>query len=849
MMKNVAYRGSGSFHFGRRLYSSLPSSAQVVVIGGGISGSSTAYHLTTNHNITDVVVLEQNRITSGTTWHAAGLVTAFKGDEIGEEMVNYSIKLYSSLKDDLGQSSVGWHNTGSLLIARTPQRFQQLKRGMVGLRMTEAREVSGDEAATIHPFIDPSVVHGAVYLPNDGIVNPADVCSYLMNSARKNGVSLYENCRVTGFTKDENNRIKSVITTLGEIKCEDVLITCGMWTPQIAALAGAHVPMSVAPHQYVLTEKVKGMSNKYPVVRDFDSGVYIKPEVGGFLVGEFDQYQDYVWHRVDPITGHVPHDVQFEVLAEVEEKSENGLSGAMELMPVLEETGIKSSLHGPDAHSMDHHPILGQVPHFDNLFVAAGFNSTGIALGGGTGKAMAEWISTHQQPTSFTYDFWEMDIRRYYPEFSTNYEWLKARAAEGYRKNYKIHWPHEEFETARNQKLSALHSVLYHQGAVFGQAFCWERPNWFAKEGEKRTYEYSFNHLENSWFKSKEREYYGCRENVAIFDMSSFGKLRISGKDAKDALSWLCSNNVDRKIGSTIYTQMLNPFGGIESDITFSRIGEEEYYAVTGAGTVVRDHHYISKHVPSNLHRLVVEDVSHQFSVLAVMGPKSREVLEEVTTTDLRNEWFPFGTTQLMKIDKCDVRAIRVSYVGELGWELHVPVAHAEKVYHAIKDAGKKHHIIDAGYKAINAMRIEKRFVHWGHDVTPKDTPLDCGLPFNSKVDFCGKQELLRLKTLPRFKKFLSFSTKDVLPSLWGREKIYRNGEPVGWLTSGDFSHHLQRPLGLGYVHTKENQPIDADWLKSGEYQLEIMGEKYPANIHLKPVYDPKGTKMKQDKG
>ncbi len=917
----------------------LPKSVDVVVVGGGIAGSSAALALASAGK--QVLVLEQNRLTSGSTWHAAGLVAQLKHSEAMVAMAKYSRDMYAGLEAE-GEYPIGWHQTGSLGISRGPVHWQQLQRGAQLLADANIEYSTSDDyrvALEAHPLLEGLVssLHegqerekdlftGAVFTPTDGIVNPSDACMAIVSLARKAGARFVEHCGVTELLLKEKNKsrlvdsVTAVRTTCGqEIFCENVILACGQWTKQLAAQAGVTVPTAIVPHEYAIFDRIQGVSNKLPVVRDYMRKIYIKPEVGGLMVGAFEYPHTDMPPKVaqrNAAGGLVPADAADELYEESLDKLALGLESAMELAPQLGEVGIKQWVHGPDTHSVDHDPILGRAPFFNNLFVATGFNSQGIQTGPGVGAALATWVlhgnPSHPSGPFEGVDFSTCDVRRFHPPSVRNSDWTTARALEGYAKEFGEHPPLEQWESGRGVRLSELHQETESAGAVFGSIGIagWERPLHYEQPTHRvgddkslwRIEKLSFDHRACGWLPYVEREHKSARESVALFDLSSFGKISVSGTQATRLLDWCMSSNVPGNTNSqriVNYTQMLNDNGGIESDLTAVQLDQsgQEFYLVTGAATCTRD----LDHLRHEAHLMgltasdvKIEEITDQHAVLALMGPQSRAILSklvlgsasggdnvESTTINkdgechplLSNESFPFGSMRELFLDLsrlpssdmsekvASVRALRVSYAGELGWELHIPRTNAKQVFAALKLAASTEYGIDlplAGYRALlECLRIEKAYVHFGHDVTPKDSPLEAGLGFVSAsklktgAPFKGREALLEQKAKGVSRRLVTFSVDRPDVSLWGHEGIYRDGKRVGHITSGGvgFSANEGRAIGMGYVENRDAdqglRKASKTWINEGTYELAIGGEMIPAKVHFSPIWDPKGSRAR----
>jgi len=810
----------------------LPAQAEIVVIGGGVVGCSTAYHLARDHR-RDVVLIEQNRLTSGSTWHAAGLVGQLRSSASITQLLRRSVALYSRLEAETGLAT-GWKMTGCLRLAMEQERMVEFRRLATTARSfgMDMHIVSPAEVKRMWPLINVDDLVGASFTPSDGQASPSDVTMALAKGARMNGARLVEGARVTGFGF-QNGRIVRVETDKGSIDCDKVVNCGGLWARQIGALAGVNVPLQPMKHQYIVTDIVPGLARDAPTLRDPDRRTYFKEEVGGLVIGGYEP-NPQGW-----TTGDVPSDFAFRLFDDDFAHFEPHLVHAMARVPALEKVGVKRMIHAPESFTADGNFILGRAPECGNFFVGAGFNAFGIASGGGAGWALAAWVVEDEAPL----DLWAVDIRR----FSTLHAdrgWLLARVTEATAKHYAIAYPYEEFSSGRPRLVSPLYERLKARGAVFGQKLGWERANWFAPPGVEPKDVYQMGR--QNWFEAVGEEHRAARERVAIFDQSSFAKFEIVGKDAEAALSRLCAGDPARPPGRLIYTQMLNSRGGIECDLTIARIAEDRYFLVTGTGFRTHDAAWIEEHVPPGSDARL-EDVTEARATLALMGPWSRKLLQRVTDDDLSNAAFPFAHVREISVAGRPALALRITYVGELGFELHMANAEAPHIFDALVSAGADLGVTLAGYRAIESLRLEKGFRAWGADITPNDNPYEAGLGFAVSLrearDFIGRSALLAQRDSPLKKRLATFVCDDESVVLVGRETILRNGEPVGYLTSGGFGYTIGRPIGLGYVRRAEG--VDDDWALSGRYELVVAETPTPCRISFAPLYDPEGARSK----
>jgi 4-methylaminobutanoate oxidase (formaldehyde-forming) len=810
----------------------LPSHARAVIIGGGIIGCSVAYHLT-KHGWKDVVLLERKKLTCGTTWHAAGLVRGMLYSGNLTKLARYSIELYRKLEAETGQAT-GLKQNGSISIATNEERWDELRRGasLAHAFGVEAEPISPKQVAEKYPLLNVSDLVGAIFFPNDGQCNPADTAMALAKGARMGGAKIFEDTRVAAVLTQEG-RVTGVRTEDGHEIKSDVVVNCGgMWAREIGLMAGVNVPLHAAEHFYVVTEPMDVPSN-LPVLRDQDACAYYKEDAGKLLIGAFEPgAKPWGMNGISP-------DFCFDELPEDFDHFQPILEGAIHRVPKLGETGIRKFFNGPESFSPDQRYLLGEAPELKNFFVAAGFNSIGIQSGGGAGMALAAWIAEGHPP----FDLRHVDIRRMMPHQNRR-TYLYDRVSEALGLLYAMHWPYRQFETARGIRRTPLYQRFQENGACFGEVAGWERPNWFAPKGVEPKYQYSFKR--QNWFAYCGEEVKATREKVGLYDQSTFAKFRVRGPDAEAQLQRICASDVGGAPGRAIYTQWLNERGGIEADLTITRIAEEEYWVVTAAVTAVRDLHWLTRHIEPGA-KVTIDDITNAYAVIGVMGPNARALLQPLTEADLSNEAFPFGANREINIGHATVRATRISYMGELGWELYVPAEFAVGVFDTIAAAGGSHGLKLCGMHAMDVCRIEKAYRHWGHDITDEDTPLEAGLGFavawDKNVNFIGRDALLKQKGQKLPKRLLQFALENPEPLLYHNEPIYRNGERVGHTTSANYGHHLGRAIAMGYVHNEAG--IDAAWVASGKWEIEVGLKREPAKASLKPMYDPTSARMK----
>ncbi len=810
----------------------LPTQAQIIVIGGGIIGCSTAYHLARDHKA-DVLLLEQGQLTSGSTWHAAGLVGQLRASASITRVLKYSVELYKGLAAETGLET-GWKMTGCLRLATNPDRWTEYRRLATTAKSfgMEMHLISPEEVRRMWPLMDVSDLVGASWLPTDGQASPSDITQSLAKGARMHGARILENVRVTGL-RLSGNRITHVETDQGVIACEKVVNCAGQWARQVGALAGINVPLQPVKHQYIITDRIDGLASDAPTLRDPDRRTYFKEEVGGLVMGGYEP-NPQPW-----TTGDVPGDWQFRLFDDDYDHFEQHMEQAIARVPALAHAGVKRMINGPESFTPDGNFILGPAPECANMYVGAGFNAFGIASGGGAGWVLAQWVATGEAPL----DLWVVDIRRF-SDLHRDRDWVMARTCEAYGKHYTIGYPHEEYESGRPRIVSPLYDRLKAQGAVFGSKLGWERPNWFAPAGVEPRDIYAMGR--QNWFAHVGAEHAVVRNAVGVFDQSSFAKYEISGPGACAALDWICAGAVSKPAGRVTYTQLLNTRGGIEADLTVTRLDDSLFYVVTGTGFRTHDLAWIRDHLPGGA-PVRLRDVTEEWGTLSLMGPGSRAVLAAVTRDDVSNATFPFGHARVIEVAGVGLRALRITYVGELGWELHVPLAGMARVYDALMDAGAAHGIRPVGYRALESLRLEKGYRAWSSDITPNDTPLEAGLAWAVKLGtatpFLGRAALEAARAKPLGKRLAGFLIADPAAVLVGRETILRNGEPVGYLTSGGYGYTLERGIGYGYV--RHAAGVSDEFLLSGRYELVVANELVPAEIGLQPFFDPAHVRVK----
>ncbi len=807
-----------------------PDRARVVVIGGGVIGCSTAYHLA-EQGWTDVLLLEQGTLSCGTTWHAAGLVGLLRASESGTRLVQYSSDLYSRLEAETGLGT-GYRQCGGLIVARTEDRMVQLRRTAATAAAfdLDCAMLTPEEAQERWPAIAIDDLLGAIWLPDDGRANPTDLTLALAKGARMRGVRIEERVRVLGVNttgEGRARRVTGVRTDQGDVEAEVVVNCAGQWAKALGDQVGVSIPLHSAEHFYVVTDAVAGVHSDLPVLRDPDGYIYVKEEVGGLVVGGFEPVAK-PW--VAP--SEIPYPFEFQLLEEDWEHFSVLMESAMRRIPALEQTGIRKFYNGPESFTPDNQFLLGEAPGLRGYFVGAGFNSVGIASAGGAGRALAEWIVAGEPSMDLT----SVDVRRFAP-YAGDEAWLRSRVAEILGLHYAVPWPNREPETARGVKLSPLHERVAAAGACFGTRNGWERPLFFAAAGETPALDYGWDRPD--WQARSSAEQVACRTAVAVFDQTSFSKYTINGPDALSSLQWICANDVDVPVGGAVYTPWLNARGAYESDVTVTRTGSREFLVVSSAATTVRDLAWLDDHFPAGAD-VTVADRSEDFAVLGVMGPASPVLLGRLGAQGLGDAEFPFATSRLLALSGAEVRATRMTYVGELGWELLVPGDDALTVFDALHDAGGDLGLADAGYSAIESLRLEKGYRAFGRELTPDYTPVEAGLVFATALDghkdFLGRAALAehreRLRGGGSRRRLVSLVVDDGSATLWGGELVLRNEEPVGQVTSAAYGATVGSCVGLAYV--RRDEPVTAAWLAAGGFEVDLAGARVPVTASLK---------------
>ncbi len=810
----------------------VPAQAEYVIVGGGIIGLSVAYHLT-KLGIRDVVLFERDQLTCGTTWHAAGLVTQLRASENMAKLAQYTAGLFRELEKETGQQT-GFRQCGSITVATTAARLEELRRGASMGRSfgLEVEMIDAAEARRRAPLLDVGDVLGAAWIPSDGTTNPVDTARAFATGARMGGARILERTPVTRVIVDEG-QITGVEAGGVTVRCEKLVLCGGMWTRQLAADLDWTVPLHAAEHFYVVTESVAGLAPHTPTVRDLDGCFYAKEDAGKMLVGFFEP-MGKPWGM-----DGIPEKFSFDSLPDDLEHIEPFLANAVRRMPALADVGYQLVFNGPESFTPDNRFLLGPAPHTRGLFVASGFNSCGIESSGGAGKVVAEWMSTGL-PAG---DYWEMDVRRAMP-FQRNRRYLRDRTGEAVGLLYALHRPHKSPETARGVRRSPLHDRLLSAGAKFGEAAGWERAQWFGTADGQPFARATFGREE--WFDCSGVEHRATREGVTLFDQTSFAHLLVQGTDALPLLQRVSTNDLDVPVGRVVYTPWLNERGGMESDVTIARLAESEFLVVTAGVQKVRDFAWLRRHAAGS-GNACISDVSSGYTTLSIMGPRSRELLSRVSPADLSDTAFPFGSVREIEIGYALGLAFRMTFVGELGWELHLPTEQTLGVYEALVAAGRDVGLQHAGYVALNTLRLEAGYRDWGADISDEDSPLDAGLGFtiawNKDAEFIGRRALESRRDRPMTRRLVQIACCDPAPLPFGAEPVWRDGALVGYLRSGGYGHTLGRGVGMGYLNCVDG--VDVDWLESGRFELELAGQRYPALASLRAFYDPTRTRVR----
>lgn len=810
----------------------VPKKARVVIVGGGVSGCSVAYHLA-KLGWRDIVLLERKQLTCGTTWHAAGLIGQLRASINMTRLAKYSADLYVKLEEETGVAT-GMRQCGSITVALTEARKEEIYRQASLARAfdVDVQEVGPEEVLAMYPHLNISDVKAAVHLPLDGQCDPANIAMALAKGARMNGAQVIEGVKVTAITSADG-RVTGVDWQQGEETgsiAADMVVNCGgMWGRDLAAQSGVTLPLHACEHFYIVTEAIKDLP-RLPVLRVPDECAYYKEDAGKMLLGAFEPVAK-PWGM-----NGISEDFCFDQLPEDFDHFEPILEQAVNRLPLLASAGIHTFFNGPESFTPDDSYYLGEAPEIKGYWVAAGYNSIGIVSSGGAGFALAQWMNDGEPP----FDLWDVDIRRAQP-FQKNRHYLRERVTESLGLLYADHFPYRQKATARGIRRSPIHEQLKAHGAVFGEMAGWERANWFADDGQEREYHYSWKR--QNWFDNQKREHMAVREAAGLFDMTSFGKIRVEGRDALAFLQKLCANEMNVEPGRIVYTQMLNRRGGIESDLTVTRLSDTAFLLIVPGFTLQRDLAWLRRHLGDEF--VVITDVTAGESVLCLMGPNARDVLQAVSPNDFSNEAHPFGMAREIEIGMGLARAHRVTYVGELGWELYVSSDQTAHVFETLMQAGADHGLKLCGLHTLDSCRIEKGFRHFGHDITDEDHVLEAGLGFavkTKKGEFIGRDAVLTKREEGLSRRLVQFQLKDPEPLLFHNEVVVRDGEIVSIITSGNYGHHLGGAIGLGYVPCAGES---ADDVLASTYEIEIAGKRHAAIASLKPLYDPGSLRVR----
>jgi glycine cleavage system aminomethyltransferase T/glycine/D-amino acid oxidase-like deaminating enzyme len=807
----------------------IPNDADVVVVGGGIVGCSLVYHLA-KAGAKNILLLEKHQIGSGTTWHSAALVTVLRGSPTLAALARYSAKLYASLEQETGQAT-GWRQNGHMTIAASKDRLESLRHSVSAARSfdLDVQMITPSDIAAKWPLLNAADLHGALWSPSSGQTNPTDTCQALLKGARALGARIVENMPVEGF-EISNGELKGVRTKTGIVRCGKAVISSGLWSRQVAGMAGVAAPLYACEHLYMLTDSIPGVTPSLPAIRDSDAYLYIREDVGGLLVGCFEPNpKPLPLERLPANSAYVLFEEDWDHFGPM-------MQNAVNRIPALESAGMRTFINGPESFTLDGAPLVGESPEVRGLFVAAGMNSSGVVYGGGVGHALAEWITTGRP----SMDLWTVDVRRYARADNT-LKGLSERIPEVLAKHFEIPWPGSDYETLRGVRRTPLHSALEAKGAHFTQRAGWERPAWFAV-GAPPPLTPSYG--PQAWFPLWRDEHIAARETAAIFDQTPFSKLLLQGRDSEAFLQSICANDLAGPVHSVTYTPLLNQDGGIESDLTVTRLAEDSFLLVTGSQQATRDSHWLRSHFEPG-ENLSLADVTSAYAVIGVCGPQSRELLSRVSPTDFGNESFPFQTAQPIEIGYATALAIRVSFTGELGWELYVPCEFAVSVFDALSQEGATLGLRLAGVNAMSSLRIERGFRSWGHDIGPTVSPLESGIGFAvdfKKPQFIGRDALLRQKELGISRRLLSFvfDTPEAFPN--HHEPIYRDGQRCGSVTSASFGHTLGRAVALGWVNSG---PVDPSGIAHSRFEIEVADRRHSVTAHVRPPVDPAGLRMR----
>ena len=810
--------------------SGLPSHSEVVIIGGGVVGCSIAYHLAEKD--IQVTLIERKSLTCGTTWHAAGLVGQLRATKNLIKMAKYSTNLYRALneKDDL---SAGFLINGSISIAENDGRVEEMSRGATMGRSfgLDIENISIDQIKKRYPLLDMKHVKGAWFLPQDGQINPVDITMCLAKEARRMGANIIEKNKVIAIEQN-GNKVTKVVTEMGDIACDKIVISAGMWSREVGKLCGVSIPLHACEHFYAVTEYSNDIPKNLPVLRNPDAQIYVKEDAGKLLIGAFEK-KAKPWGM-----NGIPEDFEFDSLPNDMDHFGPILMEAMDRLPILNDIGIKTYFNGPESFTPDDRYYLGKIPYKDNIFVSTGFNSIGIQSAGGVGKVMAEWISNDRNKM----DLWDVDVSRVL-DFQDDTEYLRERSSESLGLLYAVHWPFYQFETSRNKIQTTLYDQLKREGACFGEVAGWERANWFTSDNQKPEYEYSYG--KQNWYENVKQECNAVRNDVGLFELSSFSKFIIQGKDTVKFLNYMCVSEMNVSVGKIIYTQMLNCDAGIESDVTFTRLNEENFMLVTSPTSHNKDYNWLIVH--SKNYDVQIKDVTKEYGCLSIMGPNSREHLQKICNEDISNENLKFGFSKMLNINGAECILNRITYVGELGFEIYIPSDKTSEIFERLYAKNGSGSVKLAGYHALNSLRMEKGYLHWGHDIGIEENPFEAGVGFcvnfNKESPFLGQAALEKKKDSATKKRKINFALSNNGLFMYHNEPILFDGKIVGEITSGMYGFYLDKSLGMGYISASDSCSIE-EMISLQKFEIEIAETKYKADGSIKCFYDPGRKKI-----
>jgi glycine cleavage system aminomethyltransferase T/glycine/D-amino acid oxidase-like deaminating enzyme len=808
----------------------IPSQAQVVIIGGGVGGCSIAYHLT-KMGWKDVVILERHELTAGSTWHSAGLVGQLRSDANLTRMMYYSTDLYRQLKDETGVDT-GWREVGGLRLASSPERMEDIKR-MVGMARSFGMPMdllSPKQAQAMFPLMSIEGVVGAAYTPNDGMIDPTGLTNALAAGAKSRGARIFQDTDVEAI-RVEKGAITEVVTNRGTIKTEVVVNAAGQWGGEVGKMVGLFLPVVPMAHLYIITKPIPGVEHDIPTLRDPDLLVYWREEVGGLVTGGYERNPEPFGLR------GIPKDFKYQLLPPDWDRFAPLMENSIKRVPAVETAEIIQLLNGPEGFTPDGEFLLGPTS-VKGFWVACAFCAHGLAGAGGIGKVMAEWIvEGHPE-----WDMWRLDVRRFGPNYASQ-DYTLARTIETYSQYYDIHYPGEERMTGRGQRLSPTYYRLRDLGASFGEKFGWERPNWFKPyEGLARHGHEPKGWARHNWSRAIGYEHLKTRETAGLFDETSFNKFEVRGPGALAFLNYVCANNIDQPVGTVIYTQCLNPRGGIECDFTVTRLAEERFLIITGTAFGEHDRSWLRLHMPED-GSVSIEDVSSAYACIGLWGPNARKILEKVTHEDVSNTAFPYMTARRITVGDVPLLASRVTYVGELGWEFYPPMEYGQRVWDVLWEAGQPEGLVAAGYKALDSLRLEKAYRYWSSEISPDYTPYEAGLGFAVKLDkgdFIGRQALLKQKQEGVQRKLCCATLADNRVIALGKEPVRLAGSDqiIGWVAAGGYGYSVEKSIIFTYLPTQNANP-------GAELEIEFFGELVSATVERAPLFDPKGERVR----